>query len=1425
MRRYLIFLITLLCTTLVVPAQNSNSTFHAIQLTVADGLPSNTVRQIIQDKQGFIWLATTGGLSRYDGYSFVNFSEFNNRKYGNNTVQVASLQLDEANQHLWVNTSAHIYTCYDLATSQIVNYTDSEVDGFRTYEKEHHEGSDMWLFDGYNGIRHINCIQGELHSTDFVPGKQFPKGTKVKRVISSMGNGVYAVTDKGLFHIDAQNHLTTSYRNTSFIEGCKYEKGALFFTENNQILVMDKNGKLIKAVQLPTMMGRVKEIPATLIWNGEWLIFTPDATYALNLNTYQFSKPQDLQIPRGRIQGKTKHYTIVANEKGQLVMLGKDNSMQKPQFLQNIESNYLTKHLYHLAEDSKGSLFVAVFGYGLYLYNPHTHQVIQRISANDEEPIISSNFIQNIYIDRGDNIWLSSETAGVFCISQNNSIACHYYYPRPNDRNTWGNRIYRLFPMSDGNIMFSTKDNKCYLLDTKANTILPNPQINGRVFAFLKDRQGHEWTGTRGNGLYIDKQLYQMDDKKYTVPINDFFDIVEDKYGRIWIATWQGGLLMTRYQAGKPLHFKQYLAGNANAEKVHDLEIDRKGNLWIATANGLYRVDAKKKKITKQDFQVFNTQNGQLPNNEIVCVMTEDNGNIWLGTTGSGVLRCRWDGKDQLTHLMTFDHNKGISSNIIKAIVKDANQDIWISTEQDISVISPNDKDIKHYSFGKSQPGNVYAENAGFLLKDRRLIFGTEDGLVVFNVAHNKHQRTAHTKLEPSITDVKVNGISLFNMDELAEQRAFAASHHLKLSHQQNSVTLYFSNFDFSNTDNTIYQYYMEGIDKDWRPITSLNYAEYSEIQPGHYTFHVRTSRGGQWIDAAPLSITVMQPWYNSWWAWLIYMMIAIPIAIYLYRQWKNNWELKQKIEMEEQMNDFRINFFTNITHEFRTPLAVIQNAVNRISNSSSPATAKAALQTATRGSNRLLRLVNQLIEFRRLSTGNMKLAIEQDYIIRFVKDIYQDLWNLADHKDIKMTITTFDKSYMMLIDKQKVETMVYNIISNAIKYTPQNGCISVKITKDENRVLISVEDDGPGITAHQQENMFQPFMHGYVSQGGMGIGLYSARQMALLHHGDISYQAVDPHGSIFTVSLPTDENVYQPEDYREIKPEDDNRNEIKEDKLSKEIIRELMPEALNHEKVVIIEDDVDMMEQIKTEVSVYFNTTGYLNGKEGYEGVINDQPDLIICDVMLPDMNGYDIVKKIKADDEFANIPVIMLTALDDDQHQMKGYQAGADDYMVKPCNFNILIARSMQLINWAKKHEAQLEAAKNTEQPVTEDDNNTSTGQTKLYTSIIDKNFKERLDYIISQHIGDSDFNIDTLAGMMQLGHTKFYGKMKEITGASPNKYLMNERMRIAAQYLLEGQMTISEISYKVGFQDQSYFNRCFKQKYGTVPSKYGK
>lgn len=1423
--------------------QAEELSFVAHKFTVADGLPSNNIRELVQDGDGYIWLGTTGGLCRFDGYQFVTFNTFNNPSEGNNTLHVGQVKYSDKGSSIWISTSSLLTACYQTKTGQFVDYTGFGGQ-YNLYSKRLETKNAILLYDTTNGIRRITYDNGKYSATDYNKSNGLPNNHVIKALESSRGY-TWAITERGFSIIDPRG-VAKIRDNKTIFKSAETWGDYVMLIAGNEVLKYNATGSNMTRHTLPAPMGSFNTVTSTIAINGKLFIFTQENVIIFDIRTSTFSISQECDVKGGRIQKTTANYTLIANKGTSLWIIDNEANIQKLNIVNEIHVGTEKSRIYTAAEDKDGLLYIATYGNGLFIYNPKTQEILEHFTTQ-KDGFFNNDYLQDILIDREGNIWVSSETAGLSCMSRDDSAESYYRMLTHGDIGEWSNNIRSVtYAEKENNIWLSTKDNKLYNYDLTTGEISLVKVLNAPVFTTLRDCKGQMWIGTRGTGLYVDGEQYTENDSINLIS-NDIYKILEDKNERIWLATWQGGLHMTSNKAGELPYFTNFLISSYNEKRQHDLCFGDNGDLWIATNNGLYVVNTNKKSITNKDFTNYNTQNGSLPTNEIVCLYFDhESHTLWAGTTGCGVIQIQIDSNRKIKSIKTIDRSAGLANNIVKAIIKDKNGLIWVSTEEDLSRIEPKTGSVRTIHIGQSLQSNIFAENAALLTADGRMIFGTGYGLAI---VRPKPERSLSLKnVNVCITELRINGTSVYNSPDMDDkQRAYASEGAIELTHKQNSITLFFSNFLFSQAGTSTYQYMLEGYDDDWRTATSVNYAEYTNVSPGEYIFKVRTMVDNKWIEGKPFTIKINQPLYNTWWAWLLYLIITAVGGWYLYKLLKKNFKLQHEISLNKELSEFRLNFFTHVTHEFRTPLAIISNSMDTLTQANTPQTTqKAAIKSAKRGTNRMLRLVNELMEFRKLSVGGSRLAVEKGDIIGFVRNIYQDLWTITKRKEIDMTFTPFAKEYQLTFDHAKIETIVFNIVSNAVKYTPQKGQIAIKLllNEQEENIAIVVEDSGKGISKEQEKELFHPFMHGLVSQGGMGIGLYSAKEMVKLHHGDISYQkSAELGGTQFTITIPSNEDIYTADDYIQdlaIHTESDGDNSVVE-----EVILNMHTESLNDLNLAIIEDDTDMLEQISSVMSQYFHVTTYMNGEDAINGIMETKPDVIISDVMLPDTNGYDIVKKLRSETAFINTPIIMLTALDDERHQMKGYEAGADDYVTKPCNFRVLLARIVQLYTWAHKREQQAiasatEAANNAAMPMVDAQDNNATENSDMVASAnttasttpkqitispLDKKFKETLEYVVAQHISDHDFTVDRLAALMQMGHTKFYGRMKDVMGVSPNKYLMNEKMRIAAELILEGKYSIAEVSFKVGFMDQSYFNKCFKQYFGCVPSKYGK
>ena len=1393
---------------------NNENQMVSRYITVDDGLPSNKVYDMVQDDYGFIWMATAYGLCRYDGYSFNNYYTLG---YGDFSQQanMGNLFLDETNNLLWARTAMYTYSCFDLSKNCFVNFAGTN-DIQKSYRRCIQAKSGFWMYDDKR-IRQVTYHEGHFECLDFSSENGKMPDEKIIRLVEDDAGNIWIITEKNVFYVNGDHQLRKVISGTPVSRGCAWSGQCYFLTKDNRVLIYGTDGHQKKSVTIPSDLAKAGSQNGNFIWQDKWVIFTETKTIVMDFKTLTFSTPSDCQLGDHAFVLDEFDGNICAAGGGTLFIFPEKGPVKRLDLMNDINITTGRNRKFSTAMGPDGKFYIASYGNGLFVYDPTTDK-LEQYKSTDERPLIASNCLLDIMFDKSGSLWVSQEDAGLASIHITGQIEDKFLVPEPGSTNSASNHIFMLCKQQDGSVMVSTRSNNLYRLDIQTGIFKFDQSFKSSPTTYTIDHQGHTWMGTRNNGVFIDGQQYSRLDTLHYFPAPAVYDIVVDSQDRVWIGTWEQGLLLTRYPHDGQLETVQFLNSDMNENRINDIDIDSNGRLWIATYNGLYSVDTNKKNIKPEDFICYNTKNKLLPINEIHCMMVAGDGTLWIGGMGTGVLHL--DVSDIRRPVVeTIGTKQGLPNFNIYSLVDDADGNIWIATEGKLARLSKKNGSIEVFKMGNDIQSNLFSQNCAVRLNDGTLIFGTANGIAVVNPSAVSEKRNEMYKAVT--TGIAVNG-TLISQSECWTK--YFEDHRLTLKYNENTVKLFFSNFNYDNIESSMYQYYLEGFEEGWNEATTESSVEYGNLSPGTYKFHLRSVNGKNVdSDEMVLEIKIRQPWWNTWWAWLLYIAAIAAIAYYLIRNWRERFNLHQQMKVDKQVNQFRIDFFTNVVHEFRTPLSIITGAADKMSDSTPEAVTKKTVQTVKRGAKRLSQLVNQLMEFQKVNTDNIKLQVEKGDIVAFIRDIFQDFWNMAQQRNQNLSFTPFAKQYETVFDRHIVDTVVYNLLSNAIKYTPEKGTISMKMGMDKERsqLVMTVEDNGPGISEERQQKLFHPFMEGEVSPGGVGIGLYTSHRMAQSHKGSLEYEKTD-NGSKFIFTIPSDSNAYSKEDYKTTDAIKPRRNT---ERTSEAMIQEIMPQAMNNHKVVVIEDDIDMLDMIKSELGLYFKTIGYSEGHKGYEGVVKEQPSIVICDVSLGDTTGYEVVQKIKNTPQTDHIPVIMLTGHDSEDYQIKGYKAGADDYMVKPCNFNVLIARMAQLIKWSEQAKATIDRL----QAQTERKESTNTEKQAATDTIItsrsDKQFIEKMNSIMQQHIDDPDFTMDQLAQLMNMGRTKFYGKAKELTGMSPNKYLLSERMKLAGELLYQGDLTVSEVCYRVGIQDLSYFNKCFKSAYGVTPSKYGK
>lgn len=686
-------------------------------------------------------------------------------------------------------------------------------------------------------------------------------------------------------------------------------------------------------------------------------------------------------------------------------------------------------------------------------------------------------------------------------------------------------------------------------------------------------------------------------------------------------------------------------------------------------------------------------------------------------------------------------------------------------------------------------------------MNDGRILLGGNYGLTIISTSHLRH--------------VKGQTNVVFTNNPYSEE--------LVLNHEENSPRIDFSTLDFSDVSYVKYMTWLEGYEKKWGTPSPTSFVTYHNLPFGSYVLHVKAAYSdGQWGNENVLKITVRPPFYLSVWAVAVYLFLLIVVLFYVYKNIRDKNLLKNKIKVEQELTKYKLVFFTNIAHEFRTPLTLIQGSLEseiRIMKEKGwQPELEHILRTMDKSVQRMLRLINQLLEFRKLQAGKSKLSLQETEVVSFFREIYLVFKDAAVSKSMNYTFESSLPRQLMYIDRQKLDKVLYNLLSNAFKYTPEQGSIHVKLNFWD-VLTVRVSDTGVGIPKEQQEKLFSRFNQSSYTSDSFGIGLHLTHEIMELHHGSISYQANPYGGSVFEFTIPLDKDVYQPSDFlTENSPilekqfslgsslgENENREQ---DTVVPQ--NQVNGTPLNSKVILLIEDDDDVRDFLANELRDCFEVKTASEGLKGIAMAKEFDIDLVVSDVMMPGTNGFEVTKRLKNNFETSHIPIILLTALGTEESMLEGTESGADAYMTKPFSPQLLKARIFQLLEQREKLRQKFSQDQTSIRP-------------SLCSADKDQLFVRRLDAIIYSKIGDVNLTIDAIAAQLHVGRTIFYRKVRGITGYTPSDYLRVLRMKKAAELLKEGTKNISEVAYAVGYDNPNYFSKRFKEHFGVPPSQY--
>lgn len=1345
----------------------------AKRVTIQDGLPSNVVSDMQQDQKGFLWFSTHNGLARYDGNVVTAYLDNDSTGVSAFIGRTKKALEDVTYKKLWVYSSSERLTCLNMVDGEVEKYCQEIEKLHFTKWKLVCDGM-FWLWGAKDGAMLVDYRSGSFLTRRF---SQAEIGSSRVPLIDSLDkdNVVLCTTDKVFLY--SEGRLSCIAKGMRMSRTRPFHHKMLMVSEKGDVYVL-RQGKLQRFSHVAYVDGEVAT--GDLLLGNRWILFTNRRSFSIDVRTGKVVECEgEWLIPNGRVLTDNKGRKWIYNKTGVLRLVRQDKLVPLILFPQQT-TNYIDHERFHIVEDNHGLIWISTYGKGLFVFNQNLTQSQHFVADKLGESPIASNYLLGIIADRHDGVWVSSEYGGVSHI-QVMDKGVERIYPNGEGNMDFSNVVRMVKKMNDGTVMVGTRAGSLYHYSADMSQVLGKSHFDSNVYGIVQMPNGETWIGTRGKGVYGAKGLDFKD--------RNVFCMASDAKHRMWIGTFGKGLSLVMPRKDG-YEVKTFFADSVGLNEVRCMVIDKHGVLWCGTSGGLIRIPVD------EFVKDASRYNAYVRDYEIRDVIVDRQGRLWLSASGDGLVQVEPGDGEAEPKFHVFNTSNGLVNNLVQSVVDTPDGNLWISTQQGVTAWNARKKSFENYMFSRNPMGNVYNENSAVCLDDGRVVLGGNYGLTIIQPS-----RLSHVS---GLTDVVFT--------------SYPYSDEITLTYEQRSPNIHFSTLDYSDVRNVKYTYRLEGFDQAWSKPSSTPWAAYQKLPAGKYVLHVKAcTSDGTWGKESTLVIRVKPPFYLTSWAIMIYVLLVLGVIILVVKFVHDKNVLRNRIRLEQELTRYKLVFFTNIAHEFRTPLTLMQGSLEkekRIMKANRWQTElEKTIRVMDKSVQRMLRLIDQLLEFRKMQAGKLKLSLQETDAVMFVKGICRMFDDAAESKEIAYRFESSEPSRAMFLDQQMIDKVVFNLLSNAFKYTPAKGSISVSLSFTD-VMTIRVADTGVGIPQEKRAQLFSRFMQSSYTGESFGIGLHLTHELVKTHHGEIAYQENEGGGSVFVVTIPLQKDSYEASDFL-VKDSPILKADLaKERDGQEEKTTDAVPSApsapLNRRTILLIEDDNDVREFLLSELESCFDLKVASDGKTGIAMAKELDVDLIVSDVMMPGMNGFELTKRLKNSFETSHIPIILLTALSTDENVLEGTESGADAYITKPFSPQLLMARILQLLN-----QREILRQKFGKEP--------QEIRSAMLSNEQDSLFVKRLDSIVYSRLGEQDLSVDKVAGLLHLGRTIFYKKVRGTTGYTPNEYIRVIRLRKAAELLKEGEKNVSEVAYAVGFDNPYYFSKCFKEQFGMPPSQY--
>lgn len=1337
-------------------------------------LSNSLINKVYQDQKGFVWVATENGLNKFDGtrFSIYRHNAADTTSLKNNYVRTL---FEDSQGHFWIGCINGLQL-YDRAT-----------DSFREIRIHRHDGRQN---------PHITCIT-ERRNGDIW--------------IATSGQGALSLK-KG----EAPERCKVETELTERMD-CNY-LNAIFEDSHRNLWIASEDKGLF--------------------------CYSPETG---ELKKYQ--SPTDIASDDVSAICEDVHGTIfVGTLTGGLFRLTPGENQFKPvPYGSNVKLNIRT-----LLVDKQERLVIGTDGDGLKEYNP-VRNIIEDCEMNAAPFDFSKSKIHSLIEDKDHNLWLGIFQKGIMLIPGTSNKFGYYGYKSILKNTIGSNCVMAICTEPDGTIWVGTDNDGLYAINDEGHLLVhfkhepSNPaSVPGTVMCICSDYEGNLWLGSYFDGLIkADKKTGVCRDYTYLLRNSEVTNgkqkvscITEDRYNNLWVGTYGAGMykidphgLHVTYYESTRNEDDDWSINRLPNDWLSCIIEDRTGMIWIGTYRGLAAFDPQ-----TNNFINYNHQNNLLPGYVVYTLLEGSDGRIWAGTSEG--LACFDKNNGSTTHFTMAD---GLPSDVICGLAEDEKGNIWLSTHQGISKFIAREKKFINYHACDGLQGNEFSRGAVFKDHRGKIFFGGINGITTFYPWEITEQKK---ELKVLITEFYLANHAVKkgdrSGDNIITDTAVTDAKQFTLAYNENTFSIEFSVLEFNNPERINYRYKINELGKEWIGMhPGMNRVTFSNLNPGTYTFQVQACDHDNYSDIRTLTILITPPWYQSWWAtclWILLGCIVLyAITMYILTRIRHKQE-RIKREHQEQINEAKLQFFINISHEIRTPMTLIISPLEKLLAEHSDK--QPTYLMMYRNAQRILRLINQLMDIRKLDKGQMHLKFRETDIIGFVDDLMQTFDYQAQKKHITFRFSTEEnigKELKVWIDLNNFDKILLNVLSNAFKYTPEGGEISISLSTghDEtargalrNYFELSISDTGIGIDKDKIEQIFERFyqINNDVTQSnfGTGIGLHLSRSLVELHHGVIRAEnREDKNGTRFLIRLPLGSDHLKADEL-----ENPEEALVSTDKsIESKAIRTLSQEETETEendnrkartrtryRVLIVEDDDEIRHYIRNELNNEYRIYECINGRKAMEFILREKPDLVISDVMMPEMDGMTLCRKMKQNINVTHIPIILLTAKSKAEDRVEGLETGADAYLVKPFNTELLRTTINNLIANRERLKSKFSNEKQVEEKLV-----------KIEMKSNDEILMEKIMKIVNEHLSDPTLNVEMLAANVGMSRVHMHRKLKELTNQSARDFIRSIRLKQAAQLLAEKNLSVSEVAYATGFSNLSHFSNSFKEFYGISPSEH--